>query len=49
MITPQLTEQYGHVLRVSLVREILSVFAWAKTWLTSKPNAETSALPAREL
>ena len=29
MITPQLTEQYGQVLRVSVVREILSVFACA--------------------
>ncbi len=29
MMTPQLTEQYGQVLRVSLVRAILRVFACA--------------------
>jgi len=27
MITPQLTEQYGHVLRVSVVRSIFNVRA----------------------
>jgi hypothetical protein len=49
MITPQLTEQYGHVLRVSLVREIFSVLAWARTGVTSKPNAETTVPPTIEL
>src|SRR5262245_15368235 len=49
MITPQLTEQYGHVLRVSVVRAIFSVLAWARTVVTSKPNAVRAAPPAREL
>jgi hypothetical protein len=29
MMTPQLTAQYGQVLRVSLAREILSALVWA--------------------
>jgi hypothetical protein len=29
MMTPQLTEQYGHVLRVSLAREIFKLWVWA--------------------
>jgi len=41
MMTPQLTEQYGHVLRVSLVWEILSVFACACSGATSNPNADS--------
>src|SRR3954463_1820953 len=48
MITPQLTEQYGHVLRVSLVREIFNVFACARTGLASNPNAVRAAPPAIE-
>jgi hypothetical protein len=46
MMTPQLTEQYGHVLRVSLVRAIFSVFACAYTGVTSKPKAVSVAPPA---
>src|SRR5439155_19652113 len=49
MMTPQLTEQYGHVLRVSLVREILRVLACARTGATSKPKAERAAPPTIEL
>src|SRR6266536_200682 len=49
MMTPQLTEQYGQVLRVSVVREIFSVLDWAKIGATSKPNAERAAPPAIEL
>src|SRR5258708_33098351 len=49
MMTPQLTEQYGHVLRVSLVREILRVFAWAFSGVTSKPNTVIAAPPAIEV
>src|SRR5262245_36085222 len=48
MMTPQLTEQYGQVLRVSVVREILRVFACATTGATSRPKAETATPPARE-
>src|SRR4051812_46440993 len=48
MMTPQLTEQYGHVLRVSLVREILSVFACAYAGAVSKPNADTAAPAAAD-
>jgi hypothetical protein len=46
MITPQLTEQYGQVLRVSVVLEIFNVFACAYTGPTSNPNAESAAPPA---
>src|SRR5262245_63726615 len=45
-MTPQLTEQYGHVLRVSLVREIFSVRDCATTGATSSPNADSAAPPA---
>src|SRR5262245_20885817 len=48
MITPQLTEQYGQVLRVSLVRAIFSVRACAITGATSKPNAVSVAPPTSE-
>src|SRR5262245_27021300 len=48
MMTPQLTEQYGQVLRVSLVREILSVRDCATTGATSSPNADSAAPPAIE-
>src|SRR5438067_11934594 len=46
MMTPQLTEQYGQVLRVSLVREILRVFACARMGAVSKPNAVSAVPPA---
>jgi hypothetical protein len=36
------------VLRVSVVREIRKVFAWARTGATSRPNAETTAPPVNE-
>jgi hypothetical protein len=45
MMTPQLTEQYGQVLRVSLVWEILRVLACAWSGAMSNPNAD-SAPPA---
>src|SRR5258705_517515 len=45
MMTPQLTAQYGHVLRVSVVRSIFSVFACAYSGATSKPNADRLAPP----
>src|ERR1043166_5149533 len=48
MMTPQLTEQYGHVLRVSLVRAIFSVFACAYAGAMSNPNAETAAPAAAD-
>src|SRR5262245_19773537 len=48
MITPQLTEQYGQVLRVSLVRAIFSVFACAYAGAASNPNADTAAPAAAE-
>src|SRR6516162_2493085 len=46
MMTPQLTEQYGHVLRVSVVREIFSDCDCATKGWTSKPNAEKPTIPA---
>src|SRR5436190_200031 len=49
MMTPQLTEQYGQVLRVSLVRVIFKVLAWATTGVTSKPKADNTVPPAIEL
>src|SRR5262249_15859661 len=45
MITPQLTEQYGQVLRVSVVRAIFSVLACAKAGVASNPNAVSTAPP----
>jgi hypothetical protein len=39
MITPQLTEQYGHVLRVSVVRERRKFLVWASAAVGEKPNA----------
>src|ERR1700730_8643484 len=45
MITPQLTEQYGHVLRVSVVLAILSPCACAYTGARLNPNTETPAPP----
>src|ERR1700756_5440642 len=49
MITPQLTEQYGHVLRVSLAREIFRVWVWAWTGVRSNPRTETPTPPTRVL
>jgi hypothetical protein len=40
MITPQLTEQYGQVLRVSVVREILSACVCAYAGARLKPKAD---------
>src|SRR6266850_5594098 len=47
MITPQLTEQYGHVLRVSVVLAILSPCACAYTGARLNPNTETPAPPIK--
>src|ERR1035437_8696134 len=47
MITPQLTEQYGQVLRVSLARGILSPWVWAWRGVRSNPRTESPAPPAR--
>src|ERR671936_2927799 len=47
MITPQLTEQYGQVERVSEVREIFSACVCAMTGATSKPKADRVAPPAK--
>src|SRR6476660_5253512 len=49
MITPQLTEQYGHVERVSVVRAILSSFACARTGRASNPRRSAAALPVPTL
>ena len=47
MITPQLTEHYGHVLRVSVVREIFNTRACAYTGVTLNPNADNPTPPTR--
>src|SRR6266851_1566741 len=47
MITPQLTEQYGQVLRVSVVRAILSPCVCAYTGPRLNPNTETPAPPIK--
>src|SRR6266853_4120096 len=49
MITPQLTEQYGHVDRVSVVRAIFSSFACARTGRASNPSRSAAALPVPTL
>src|SRR6476646_10457375 len=49
MITPQLTEQCGHVDRVSVVRAILSSFACARTGRASNPRRSAAALPVPTL
>ena len=46
MITPQLTEQYGHVERVSVVREIFSSRTAAYAGSRSKPRTETAMPPS---
>src|SRR3990167_4490146 len=43
IITPQLTEQYGQVLLVSVVRAIFSWRAWAIAGVTSKPKPVSNA------
>src|SRR5215471_15480133 len=45
MMTPQLTEQYGHVERVSLARAIFSVRSCAYAGSKSKPNNAAAAPP----
>src|SRR5713101_1060202 len=47
MMTPQLTEQYGQVLRVSVAREILRLWAWAYTGARSNPKADRPTPPTR--
>src|SRR5712692_8759965 len=49
MMTPQLTEQYGQVLRVSVAREILRLWAWAYAGARSNPKADRPTPPARLL
>src|SRR5215831_15829571 len=46
MMMPQLTEQYGQVLRVCVVREILRVEDCACSGCRSKPSAESPTAPA---
>src|SRR5258706_213540 len=45
MITPQLTEQYGHVDRVSVVRAIFNSPDWAYAGFRSKPRTEATTPP----
>src|SRR6266581_5529376 len=45
MITPQLTEQYGQVDRVSLARAIFSVRSCAYAGFRSKPKTAAAAPP----
>src|SRR5262249_9082422 len=45
MITPQLTEQYGHVDRVSLARAIFSTRNCANAGFTSKPKTAAATPP----
>src|SRR5215472_12951311 len=45
MMTPQLTEQYGQVERVSLARAIFSVRSCAYAGFKSKPNIAAAAPP----
>src|ERR1017187_8623905 len=46
MMTPQLTAQYGQVLRVSVVREIFRLSACARIGCGSKPKTVTPTAPA---
>src|SRR5579864_7467079 len=46
MMIPQLTEQYGHVLRVSVVRDIFREAVCACSGCRSKPSAESPTAPA---
>src|SRR5258708_39875362 len=45
MRTPNLTEQYAHVERVSVVRAILSSRDWADAVFRSKPSTEATTAP----
>ena len=45
MMTPQLTEQYGQVDRVSVVRAIFSWRTWAKTGVRSNPRTDAARPP----
>jgi hypothetical protein len=45
MITPQLTEQYGHVLRVSIVRASLKARTSAMAMLGARPRPTTEDEP----
>src|SRR5258708_39913954 len=45
MRTPNLTEQYAHVERVSVVRAILSSRDWAYAVFRSKPSTEATTAP----
>src|SRR5271165_44177 len=45
MMTPQLTEQYGHVLRVSVVREIFRLSACSSSGCASKPKTVIPTAP----
>src|SRR5688572_12467376 len=45
MITPQLTEQYGQVDRVSVVRAIFSSRSCASAGARSKPSIDTATPP----
>src|SRR6476661_5927880 len=47
MITPQLTEQYGQVLRVSVVRSIFRPWVCAYTGARLKPKTLTPAPPIK--
>jgi hypothetical protein len=47
MITPQLTEQYGQVDRVSVVREIFSARDSAYAGVTSNPRRVAPAAPTQ--
>src|SRR5882672_6207866 len=49
IITPQLTEQYGQVERVSVVRAIFSSFACARTGRASNPRRSAAAPPVPTL
>ena len=46
MMMPQLTEQYGQVDRVSVVREIFNSRACAYAGFRSKPRTQATAPPA---
>src|SRR5579863_839378 len=46
MSTPQLTEQYGHVDRVSVARAIFSSLSCATAGVRSNPRREKPAPPA---
>jgi hypothetical protein len=47
-MTPQPTEQYGHVFRVSVVRASLNARASARTLVGEKPRAPRLVAPMLE-